>query len=113
MQLEIKLRDAEGVTCLDLTGKILLGEESETLRKRVNELLIRQERKLLLNLTGVTYIDSTGVGTVVEAFLATQKAGGKLALLIPEGPADKVTRVFGPLAQASFRSEAEALTSLL
>jgi anti-sigma B factor antagonist len=112
VQLEIKLRDAEGVTCLDLTGKILLGEESEALRKRVNELLIRNERKLLLNLTGVTYIDSTGVGTVVEAFLTVKKAGGKMALLIPGGPADKVTRVFGPLAEASFQSESEALASL-
>jgi len=112
MQLEIKLRDAEGVTCLDLSGKILLGEESEALRLQVNELLIRQERKLLLNLTGVTYLDSTGVGTIVEAFLSVKKAGGKMALLIPAGPADKVTRVFGPLAEASFQSEPDALASL-
>ena len=112
MQLEITVRNVEGVTCLDLTGKILLGDEAEALRDQVKKLLDDRKKKILLNMNGVTYIDSTGVGTVVEAFLATQKAGGKLALLIPGGPADKVTRVFGPLQQASFRSEADALASL-
>ncbi len=113
MQLEIKLRNTEGITCLDLSGKILLGEEAEALRVKIKELLDSQKKRILLNLGGITYIDSTGVGTVVEAFLAAQKAGGKLALLIPSGPADKVTRVFGPLQQASFKSEKEALASLL
>jgi len=113
MQLEIQLRDAEGITCLDLSGKILLGEESEALRLQVKKLIEGQKKKVLLNLNGVTYLDSTGVGTVVESFLAMKQAGGKMALLIPSGPADKVTRVFGPLAEASFRSEQEALASLM
>ena len=112
MQLEIQLRDAEGVTCLDLTGKILLGEETDALRAQVKKIIEDRKKKILLNLNGVTYLDSTGVGTVVEAFLSVKKAGGKMALLIPAGPADKVTRVFGPLAEASFRSEQEALASL-
>ncbi len=112
MQLEIQLRDAEGVTCLDLTGKILLGEETDALRAQVKKLIEDRKKKVLLNLNGVTYLDSTGVGTVVEAYLSVKKAGGKMALLIPGGPADKVTRVFGPLAEASFRSEQEALASL-
>ncbi|HEX9764932.1 MAG TPA: STAS domain-containing protein [Candidatus Acidoferrales bacterium] len=112
MQLEIQLRDAEGVTCLDLTGKILLGEETDALRAQVKKIIEDRKKKVLLNLNGVTYLDSTGVGTVVEAFLSVKKAGGKMALLIPAGPADKVTRVFGPLAEASFRSEQEALASL-
>jgi anti-sigma B factor antagonist len=112
MQLEINVRDAEGVTYLDLTGKILLGEESEVLRLQVSELIDARKQRIILNLSGVSYLDSTGVGTVVEAFLAVKKAGGKMALLIPGGPADKVTRVFGPLAEASFRSEPEALASL-
>ncbi|MGH9788600.1 MAG: STAS domain-containing protein [Candidatus Acidiferrales bacterium] len=112
MQLEIQERNAEEVTCLDLSGKVLLGEESEALRARVKELIDSRKTKVLLNLSGVTYLDSTGVGTVVEAFLSVKKAGGKMALLIPGGPADKVTRVFGPLTEASFRSEPEALASL-
>ena len=112
MQLEIQLRDAEGVTCLDLTGKILLGEETDALRAQVKKIIEDRKKKVLLNLNGVTYLDSTGVGTVVEAYLSVKKVGGKMALLIPAGPADKVTRVFGPLAEASFRSEQEALASL-
>lgn len=112
MELEIQQRDAEGIAHLDLSGKILLGEEAEALRLRVKDLIDNRKTKVLLNLSGVTYIDSTGVGTVVEAYLSVKKAGGKMALLIPSGPADKVTRVFGPLAEASFRSETEALASL-
>lgn len=112
MQLEIELRDAEGIAHLELSGKILLGEESEALRLQIKKLIEGQKKRILLNLNGITYLDSTGVGTVVEAFLSVKKAGGKMALLIPAGPADKVTRVFGPLAEASFRNEQEALASL-
>lgn len=112
MQLRINLREVQDVTCIDLSGKILLGEESEVLRQQIKQLVSAQARRVLLNLTEVSYLDSTGVGTVIEAFLAVKQAGGRMALLIPPGPGEKVTRVFGPLADASFRSEPEALASL-
>ena len=112
MQLTIALREMEGITRLDLSGKILLGQETEALQDEIKQLLAANKRKILLNLSGVNYLDSTGVGTVVDAFLKVKQQGGKMALLVPPGPAEKIGRIFGPLVERCFHTEEEALASL-
>jgi anti-sigma B factor antagonist len=66
---------------MDLSGRITLGEGSVILRDKIREMLGQGERKILLNLGDVTYIDSSGIGELVSAFTAVRKEGGELKLL--------------------------------
>ena len=70
-----------GVTIVDISGRIVLGEESAALRNLVGELLDKGHKKILFNLGDVDYIDSSGLGHLVSAFSSVQKQGGELKLL--------------------------------
>ena len=79
--MEAKIRHVEGVTVLDLSGRITLGENSGKLRTAVQEALGAGSKKILLNLAEVNYIDSAGLGELVSAFTTVKNAGGELKLL--------------------------------
>lgn len=79
--METKIRHVEGVTILDLSGKVTLGEASGKLRTAVQEALSAGSKKILLNLAEVNYIDSAGLGELVSAFTTVKNAGGELKLL--------------------------------
>jgi anti-sigma B factor antagonist len=79
--MEIAERKVSDVTVLDLTGKMTLGEGDELLRQTVNNLLAAGTKKIVLNLEGVPYIDSAGLGEVVRTHMTVSKQGGKLKLL--------------------------------
>src|SRR3954471_8294336 len=81
MSLKSSTRQVDGITILDLSGRITLGEGSVVLRDTIREVLGRGEKKILLNLGDVTYIDSSGIGELVSAFTAVRKEGGELKLL--------------------------------
>ncbi|HUS19903.1 MAG TPA: STAS domain-containing protein [Terriglobales bacterium] len=81
MSLKSGSRQVDGVTILDLSGRITLGEGSVVLRDTIRELLAKGEKKILLNLGDVTYIDSSGIGELVSAYTAVRKEGGELKLL--------------------------------
>ena len=81
MALTIASREVDGVTVLDLSGRITLGEGSTVLRDTVRELLGRGQKKILLNLGDVTYIDSSGIGELVSGFTTVANQGGQLKLL--------------------------------
>jgi len=66
---------------MDLSGRITLGEGSVMLRDQIRELLGKGEKKILLNLGDVTYIDSSGIGELVSAFTTVRNQGGELKLL--------------------------------
>jgi anti-sigma B factor antagonist len=66
---------------VDLSGRITLGEGSTVLRDTVRELLGRGQKKILLNLGDVTYIDSSGIGELVSGFTTVANQGGQLKLL--------------------------------
>lgn len=74
-------RDAEGILILDLHGRIVAGEAAGSLRERANRASASENRNMILNLKGVDYIDSSGLGTLVAAHSALKNAGGGLALL--------------------------------
>jgi len=71
----------DGVTVVDLSGRITLGEGSVVLRDLVRELIGKGNKKILLNLGDVTYIDSSGIGELVSAFTTVRNQGGELKLL--------------------------------
>jgi anti-sigma B factor antagonist len=66
---------------LDLKGKITLGEGDELLKDKVNSLINQGQRKIVLNLGEVPYLDSAGLGEVVRAYTTVSREGGSLKLL--------------------------------
>ena len=81
MSMTFKTREVGGVTIVDLSGKITLGEGGITLREEVRKLLAEGKKKIVLNLAEVNYIDSSGLGELVSAYTAVKNAGGELKLL--------------------------------
>ena len=79
--MEIVERTVNDVTVLDLKGKMTLGEGDELLKDKINSLLADGKKKLVLNLEGVPYIDSAGLGEIVRTFTTVSRQGGKLKLL--------------------------------
>ena len=80
-ELNIKERQAGSVTVLDMQGRITIGEGSVALRNTIRKLLEEGKKNILLNLAGVGYVDSSGIGELVSSFTAVNKEGGKLKLL--------------------------------
>lgn len=81
MSMKISNRQVDGVSIVDCSGRITLGEGSVTLRDTVRELLSKGRKKFLLNLGEVNYIDSSGIGELVSAFTTVRNQGGELKLL--------------------------------
>ena len=81
MSVKLTTRQVGDVSVIDATGKITLGEGSSTFRDTLRELTARGEKKVLLNLDGVTYIDSSGIGELVSGFTSVTNQGGQLKLL--------------------------------
>lgn len=79
--ITISERQAGDVTILDLDGKVTIGEGSVALRNAIRRLLGDGKNKILMNLGGVGYIDSSGIGELVSSFTAVNKEGGTLKLL--------------------------------
>jgi anti-sigma B factor antagonist len=81
MNMMTSTRRVGGVTIVDISGRIELGEESAALRDLVCNLLSKGHKQILLNLGDVHYIDSAGLGTLVSAFTSVRKQKGELKLL--------------------------------
>jgi anti-sigma B factor antagonist len=73
-------REVNGVNVIDLEGRIVLGEESNSFRERVKSLLAAGKKNIVLNLAQVTYIDSAGLGTLVATFHSARSQGATLKL---------------------------------
>jgi anti-sigma B factor antagonist len=79
--MQIEERSVGDVTVLDLKGKMTLGEGDELLKDKINSLIHQGQRKLLLNLEGVPYIDSAGLGEIVRTYTTVSRQGGSLKLV--------------------------------
>lgn len=80
MALKITSREVDGVTVLALDGRIVLGEESNALREKVKTLVAEGKKKIVLNMDGITFIDSAGLGTLVAAHHSAKGQGASLRL---------------------------------
>jgi len=80
-ELNISERQAGDITILDMDGKVTLGEGSVALRTTIRRLLGEGKKKIILNLAGVGYVDSSGIGEFVSSFTAVNKEDGTLKLL--------------------------------
>lgn len=81
MALTIASREVDGVTVLDLSGRITLGEGSVQLRDAVRDLIGKGQKHMLLNLEQVNYIDSSGLGELVSAYTTARNQEATLKLL--------------------------------
>jgi anti-sigma B factor antagonist len=81
MSMKVATRQVDGVTILDLSGRITLGEGSVTLRDAVHDVVAKGSKHILLNLENISYIDSSGIGELVSAFTSVKNSGGELKLL--------------------------------
>lgn len=76
----ITSREIDGVSVIEFSGRIVLGEESSSLREKVKNQLVEGKKKIVLNMTNVTYIDSAGLGMLVAAHVSAQRQGAALHL---------------------------------
>jgi len=79
--MQIEERTVDGVTVLDLKGKMTLGEGDELLKDKVNSLMNQGRTKILLNLEGVPYIDSAGLGEIVRTYTTVSRQSGTMKLV--------------------------------
>src|SRR5215471_3059257 len=113
MSMVLNPRRLDDVVILDLSGRITMGEGTLILRDQIQKLLTSSDRKFLLNLSDVDYIDSSGLGELVTSFTTVRNQGGLLKLL-------NLTRRVQDLLQITklltvfetFNSEAEALKTM-
>jgi len=80
-KLNSSTRQVEGVTIVDLSGRITLGDASVAVRDVINDLMGKGNKKVLLNLRDVDYIDSSGIGLLVSSFTTVRSQGGQLKLV--------------------------------
>ena len=81
MSMKASTRQVDGITIVDLSGRITLGEGSVVLRDTIRDVVAAGNKKILLNLGDVTYIDSSGIGELVSSFTSVRNQGGELKLL--------------------------------
>ena len=111
-ELNINERQAGDVTVLDMSGKITIGEGSVALRTAIRRLLEEGKKRILLNLAGVSYVDSSGIGELVSSYTAINKEGGQLKLLnLTQKIQDLLTITKLLTVFDVYDSEAEALNS--
>lgn len=80
-EMQIDERLAGDVMILDLSGKLTIGEGDELLKDKVYSLVQQGHKKLILNLEGVPYVDSAGLGEIVRTYTTVSRQGGNMKLL--------------------------------
>jgi anti-sigma B factor antagonist len=111
--LEIASREVNGVAVVLLEGRIVLGEESTALRKKMKGLLASGAKKIVLNVDKVSFLDSTGIGTLVAAYHTAKSHGASLALSNLGPSVEGMLRITKLLTVFdSYRTEADAIRSL-
>jgi len=81
MSAKVSIRHVDGVTILEVSGRIIIGEGGLTLRNALQEALTAGTKKLILDLGGVSYMDSSGVGELVAAYTSARNKGCEFKLL--------------------------------
>jgi len=80
-ELDVKQRQAGDVTILDLSGAVRMGDGAVVLRNAIRSLIDQGNKKILLNLSGVKNIDSSGIGELIANYTTLSRDGGQLKLL--------------------------------
>ena len=112
MPLEITQRETNGIYLLTLKGRLVLGLESNGLRTTIDNLLLSGATRIVVNLEDVNFVDSAGLGTLIEIHRKTKAKGGRL-MLTNLGPKLRQALEIARLMTLfeTFATEAEAIAS--
>jgi anti-sigma B factor antagonist len=80
MSVKMTNSEVDGVSVVELDGRIVLGEESNSLREKLKSLIAEGKKKIVLNMAEIKYIDSSGLGTLVAAHLSAKNQGASVRL---------------------------------
>jgi anti-anti-sigma factor len=110
--MDIKVRKAEDVAIVDFNGRLAIGVSDTILPHIIGEILGEGSKKILLNLSDMDYIDSNGLGELVQAFREAQRRGASLRLLKPQDRVAKTLRLTNLLPMFTvYESEEDALAA--
>ncbi len=84
LQIETRKLDPD-ITVLAFTGKVTMGRESQRIESLITDLLRQDQKKIIFDLSGVDYMDSTGIGIIAYCSATVAQAGGKLHLAVGAG----------------------------
>jgi anti-sigma B factor antagonist len=111
-KLQISIRESGDVTILDVRGRATIGDGRYLLSVHLRKLVAKGVRKLLLNLAGVTQLDSSGISAAVGTYVSLSRQGGSLKLVCPRGRVQDVLRVIRVVDFIpTFEDETQALAS--
>jgi len=111
-QLSINQRQAGDVAILDLNGEVRIGDSATASRGAIRELVAAGNKKILLNLAGVRYIDSSGIGELIANYTTVGRTGGQLKLLSLTDKVQDLLVITKLLTVFDvYEAEAEALSS--
>jgi anti-sigma B factor antagonist len=111
-RMNIDVRKSKDVVIVDFKGRLAVGVGDEVLPKIIGELLDGGHKKILLNLSDMDYIDSNGLGELVQSLKTSKRYGASLRLLKPQDRVTKTLRLTNLLPLFSvYESESEALTA--
>lgn len=88
--MSISIRKAGSITILDVTGPLKLGESEQDFRQQFQSLVEQGAQRIVVNLAGVSYIDSSGIGSLVRAVTQAKKAGGRCSFFSPTKPVSQL-----------------------
>jgi anti-sigma B factor antagonist len=112
MPLEISIRQSDGVAIVDLQGRASIGPNTDRLDRELRKLAADGVRKILVNLAGLTMMDSSGIASIAGSYVSLTRQGGSLKLLSPSDRVREVLVVMRILNSIpTFEDEAEALAS--
>jgi anti-sigma B factor antagonist len=94
MQLKLTKRTVDGILAFECNGRIVFGEESSLLRDEVKKAIADGNKRIVLNLSEISYIDSGGLGTLVALHTTAHSSGGTIKLA-------SLTRRVGDLLQVT------------
>lgn len=110
--MKMDVRKVGPVTVVDVSGRIVAGEDAALLRDSIDHLIARGENNIVLNLAEVPYIDSAGIGELVSSFVAVRRQSGSMKLLNPTRRVREILDIVKLLtAFQIFNNEAEALAT--
>jgi len=110
--MQIEERAVGDVIVLDLKGRVTLGDGDQLLKDKVNSLVNQGRRRIVLNLAGVPYVDSAGLGEIVGSYTTVSRQGGSLKLLNLTGKITDLLAITKLLTVfETFESEDEAVRS--
>jgi anti-sigma B factor antagonist len=110
--MTVTARTVDDITILDVQGTVTVGEQAERLRDKVRSVVQEGARRILVNMAGISYVDSAGLGELIAAYTTTKRQGGTLKLLNTTKRLNDLL-VITKLATVfeTFEDEAEAIAS--